>query len=295
MGGAMSDSMTGFSDRFWWSRDGLRLHFRDYPAASDSRPPVVCLHGLTRNARDFEGLAPRLQAQGWRVLCPSMSGRGESAYAKDAMTYTPLNYLQDLDALFEAEAASRAVLIGTSLGGILTMLTAATRPGFVAGAIINDIGPVIDPEGIARIKTYVGRNPNWPSWLHAAREMMEAFGDVYPAWSVEDWLVYAKRVARVGEGGRIVYDYDPRIAEPFRLPGGEAPAGDMWPAFQTLEGAPVLVIRGGTSDILAPEVFEAMAERVPGVERLTIPDIGHAPTLDEPEAVSAILETLARV
>lgn len=287
--------MTGHSDRYWWSRDGLRLHFRDYAGANDGRPPVLCLHGLTRNPRDFEGLAPRLQADGWRVMCLSMRGRGESAYARDAMTYTPLNYLQDIDALIEAEGLPRAAIIGTSLGGILTMLLAATRPGFIAAAVLNDVGPVINPAGLDRIRGYVGRGSSWPSWLHAARDIMDGFGDVYPRWSVEDWLIYAKRVARVGDGGRIVLDYDPRIAEPFRMPGGEVPAGDMWPAFELLGTVPLLVVRGARSDILAEAGLAAMQARVPAMRALTIPDVGHTPTLDEPESVAAIRETLAAV
>lgn len=278
--------MRGFEDRYWWSRDGLRLHYREY-AGPTGGLPVLCLHGLTRNARDFETLAPRIAATGRRVLCPTLRGRGESAYARDSMTYAPLTYLSDLDALIAAIGIERAVIVGTSLGGLLTMLIAATHPGFVAGAVLNDIGPAIDPRGLDRIRGYVGKGGGWPSWLHAARDLMAANADVYPRWSIEDFLLFAKRVGRVGEGGRIIFDYDPRIADPFRLPGGEA-AGDMWLAFAALEGVPVLSIRGALSDLFAGETQAEMARRLPGLETLVVEAVGHAPTLDEPECVAAV-------
>lgn len=284
--------MTQFEDRFWSSRDGLSLHFRDY-TGGEGRPPVLCLPGLTRNGRDFEGLAERISGQ-WRVLCPDMRGRGDSAYAKDAQTYTPLQYVQDVEALLEEARIDRFVAIGTSLGGIMTMLLALMQPGRIAGAVLNDIGPVIEPAGLDRIRDYVGQGRSYPTWMHAARALEEAQATVYPKFEIADWLRMAKRVMTVGQSGRIVFDYDMKIAEPFNEPGA-ATAIDLWPAFEALGKAPLLCLRGELSDLLSAETLTQMAERLPAAEMVTVPAVGHAPTLDEPEADAAIGRLLARL
>lgn len=281
-----------YEDGYWWSRDGLRLHYRDYAGRAD-RPPVLCFPGLTRNARDYEQLAERLAGE-WRVILVEFRGRGESAYAKDPMSYVPLAYLQDVEALLEELKIDRFVAIGTSLGGIVTMLLAGTGPERLAGVVLNDVGPEIDPAGLARIRTYVGKAIWYPTWMHAARAVAEANADVYPAFGIEDWLGMAKRLYRVNSSGRIVLDYDMKIAEPFRVPGNEA-APDMWPTIDALQGKPLLVVRGERSDILAPAIAARMAKRVKDAELVTVPGIGHAPTLDEPEAVAGIERLLAKV
>ncbi len=281
-----------YSDGYWWSNDGLRLHYRDYPGPAD-KPPLVCLPGLTRNARDYEGLAARLAGE-WRVICVEFRGRGESAYAKDPMTYVPLVYLQDVEALLAALEIGRFVAVGTSLGGIVTMLLAATDGGRLAGALLNDVGPELNPAGLARIRTYVGKAVWHPTWMHAARAVADANGDVYPGYGIEDWLRMAKRLYRVNSSGRIVLDYDMKIAEPFRVPGNEA-GPDMWPTLDALRERPVLVVRGERSDILSADTADRMRARLPQGELVTIPDVGHAPTLDEPEAVAGIERLLAKV
>ncbi|AJP71924.1 alpha/beta fold hydrolase [Sphingomonas hengshuiensis] len=281
-----------YTDGYWWSNDGLRLHFRDYPGAAD-QPPLLCLPGLTRNARDYETLATRL-AGPRRVLCVEFRGRGESAYAKDPMSYVPLTYLQDVDALLADQGIGRFVAVGTSLGGIVTMLLAATGPERLAGAVLNDVGPELDPVGLARIRTYVGKAVYHPTWMHAARAIAEANGDVYPDYRIEDWLRMAKRLYRVNSSGRIVLDYDMKIAEPFRVPGNEA-GPDMWPTIDALRGRPLLVVRGERSDILRAEVADRMVARHGGAEQVTVAGVGHAPTLDEPEAVAGIDRLLAGV
>lgn len=284
--------MTAYADRFWTSRDGLKLHYRDY-AGRDDRPPVICLPGLTRNARDFETLAQRLAGE-WRVLCPENRGRGDSAYAKDSATYNPMQYVEDLGALFEEAGIDRFVAIGTSLGGLLTMIMAMTIPDKLAGAVLNDIGPEINPEGLERIRGYVGQGRNFPTWMHAARALEESQESAFPDFTAEDWLAMAKRCMVVGSNGRIVFDYDMKIAEPFSKPGGEAGV-DMWPGVDGLAGKPVLLLRGELSDLFKPETLTAMAARLPGCEAVTIPRVGHAPTLDEPESFAAIQRLLAKV
>lgn len=288
----MTGSGAGFEDFFWWSADGLRLHARAYAGRAD-RPAILCLPGLTRNARDFASFAERL-APDWRVLAVEFRGRGESAYAKDPMSYVPLTYAQDIAALIEAAGVNRFVAIGTSLGGIVAVLLAGMMPGRIAGAVLNDIGPDIEPAGLARVRGYVGKSSNHPTWMHAARALQESSGSVYPDWGVEDWLAMAKRVYRLSSAGRIVLDYDARIAEPFRLPGNEA-GPDMWRAFAALRDVPVLVVRGERSDMLSSATAERMLATLPGARLVTVPRVGHVPTLAEPEALGAIEQLLERV
>jgi pimeloyl-ACP methyl ester carboxylesterase len=284
--------MAAWTDGYWWSKDGLRLHYRDYPGPAD-KPPILCLPGLTRNARDFAPLAERLSGD-WRVICLDLRGRGESAYAKDPMTYAPLTYLQDIEALIGALELERFVVFGTSLGGLLAMLLAGTGPDRLAGVLMNDVGPVLGAAGLARIRTYVGRGGSWPTWLHAARSVAEVHGAAFPRYELEDWLAMAKQLCRLTPAGRIVMDYDMKIAEPFKLPGGEAGV-DLWPALEGLKKVPVLLVRGALSDLLSDETAAEMARRLPLLECVTLPDIGHAPTLFEPECVAAIDRLLGRV
>jgi pimeloyl-ACP methyl ester carboxylesterase len=284
--------MAAWSDGYWWSNDGLRLHYRDYPGSA-ARPPILCIPGLTRNARDFEGVADRLAGE-WRVICVDLRGRGESAYAKDPMTYVPLTYLQDMEALIRELGLTRFILFGTSLGGLITMLLAKGDSKRLAAAMINDIGPVIVERGLDRIRGYVGRSQSWPTWLHAARHFSEMLADVYPRWSLEQWLIFAKRICKLTPGGRITLDYDMRIAEPFKVPGG-ATGFDLWRAFEGLKGVPSLVVRGEISDLLDEGIVANMLASNPAMETVTVPGVGHAPTLDEPEAVEAIERLLARV
>ena len=284
--------MATWSDGYWWSNDGLRLHYRDYPGPA-GKPLILCIPGLTRNARDFDGVAGRL-AGSWRIICVELRGRGESAYAKDPMTYVPLTYLQDMEALIRELALDRFILFGTSLGGLITMLLAASEGPRIAGALVNDIGPELDERGLARIRSYVGRSQSWPTWIHAARHFAESQREVYPGWRLEQWLTFAKRLCRLGPGGRISFDYDMRIGEPFRIPGG-ATGFDLWKAFGGLRGIPSLAVRGEHSDLLSAATLERMTATVPELEAVTVPNVGHAPTLDEPEAIAAADRLLARV
>ncbi|WP_294328768.1 alpha/beta hydrolase [uncultured Sphingomonas sp.] len=285
-----------FTDGYWWSNDGLRLHYRDYGGQGGGRtdrPAILCLHGLTRNARDWEDVADRLAGE-WRLIVPEMRGRGESGYARDPMSYVPLVYLQDVEALLNQLELPRVVAFGTSLGGILTMLLAATDRDRIAAALLNDVGPELDPAGLGRIRGYVGKQVSHPTWMHAARALAEGNGDAYPTYQVQDWLHMAKRLHRLNSAGRIILDYDMKIAEPFRVPGNEA-GPDMWRAYEALAGKPVGILRGSLSDILPATVAEAMVARLDGAELTTVADVGHAPVLTEPESVAAIDRLLARV
>ena len=279
-----------FSDGWYWSADGLRLHYRDH-AGPDGRPVLLCLPGLTRSARDFEGVAAHYGGH-WRVICADLRGRGESAYAKDSLSYVPLTYAQDIAALIAAAGIERFVAIGTSLGGIVSMLLAGTSVTRMAGVVLNDIGPVIEANGLARIRANVGRSSTWPTWLHAARELAGRNAGIYPGWATPDWLLFAKRLCRLTPAGRIVFDYDARIADAMQLPGTDL---DLWSAFAALANVPVLSVRGELSDVLTVGTQVEMATRHPGLRIATIHGVGHAPTLDEAESVAAIDLFLAEI
>lgn len=286
--------MSEYTDGYWTSRDGLKLHYRDYAGPAD-RPPVLCLPGLTRNVRDFENLAGHLSGA-WRVICPEMRGRGDSDYAKDAATYNPLQYVDDMGQLFEQAGIDRFVAIGTSLGGLMTMIMALTMPERIAAAVINDVGPILDPAGLARIKGYVGSGRSFPTWMHAARGLEESQAIAYPDYGISDWLAMAKRLMVLSSNDRVVFDYDMKIAVPLAALDVDAPpAGDPWAGINALAGRPLLFIRGELSDILSLATLAEMQRRLPEAEAVTIPRTGHAPTLDEPEARAAIARLLARV
>ena len=281
-----------YQDRFWNSADGLRLHYRDYPGRED-RPPLLCLHGLTRNSRDFAGLAERYAGE-WRVIAPDMRGRGDSDHAKDSSTYALPNYLADLELLFESEGIGRFVAIGTSMGGLLTMLLAATNRDRIVAALLNDVGPEVETGGIEHIRSYLGQQRSFPTWIHAARAIEEVQRASFPDNTIEDWLAAAKRSMVLGQNGRITFDYDMAIAEPFNASGSE-PVPDLWPAFEALAGRPLVLVRGEISRLLSAGIAAEMQRRVPDMEVAIVPRVGHAPTLSEPPAIAALDRMLARI
>lgn len=283
-----------YEHHFWTSADGLQLHYRDYagPEGSD-KSPVICLHGLTRNARDFAAIAAHI-AQYRRVIVPEMRGRGRSEYAKNTQSYSPATYVGDVNMLLAQLDIKRLVSIGTSMGGLMTMMMAAHNPALFAGVVINDIGPEIAPEGLSRIGSYVGQGGSYPSWMHAARALRSVHNSAFPDYNLDQWLDMAKRTLVVGQNGRISYDYDMAIAEPFRQPGNAAPP-DLWPAFDALKDVPTVLIRGELSDLLSTQTVARMKERHSDLTLATVPSVGHAPMLDEPESLDAIMQLLERV
>ena len=287
-----SAAAPAFADRWWTSGDGLKLHFRDYPGRTD-RPPLLCLPGLTRNARDFAQLAERLAGE-WRVLSVDLRGRGDSAYAKDPVSYNPLQYADDLERLLAEQGIGRFVAIGTSLGGLLTMLLAARAPERIVGALLNDVGPELAPAGLARIRDYIGQARSYPTWMHAARAVEETQAQAFPDYQASDWLAMAKRVMVLGGNGRIVFDYDMKIAEALGPPSND-PEFDWWPALLALNGRPVTLLRGELSDVLTVAAQQQMAQRLPSAEAVTVPRVGHAPMLDEPASAAALDRLLARI
>ena len=271
--------------RTWRSAEGLTLHARDYPDADGAaRLPVICLHGLTRNARDFEALAPWIAARGRRVLAVDVRGRGLSDRDPTA-SYWLSTYADDVRRLAEALGIARAIFIGTSMGGLITMELAGLAPSLVAGAIINDIGPAPAAEGLARIASYVGKTPVFNGWGNAALYLQRQNEAALPHYRAEDWQRMAARMFRE-EDGRVEADYDPAIATAFAT----APLlTDPWDRWNGLcSGRPLLLLRGALSDLLTPGDATRMIAEHENARLREIPDVGHAPMLDEPEALAAI-------
>ena len=285
--------MASWDDRYWTSRDGLKLHYRDYAGPAD-RPPVLCLHGLTRNARDFESLAERL-AGDWRVITPDFRGRGLSERDPVADHYMPPTYAADVLQLLDELAIPEAVFIGTSLGGIVTMIVAGFAPQCIAGALLNDIGPELSKTGIDRIKDYVGHQVVFADWADAAKKLSARHAEAHPAYGPDQWLAYAKRVAHQTQQG-IEFDYDMAIAEPFQGMDEKTTSGsNAWPLLTGLSGKPLTILRGEHSDLLSIEIARKMVETVPGAELVTVANVGHAPDFEEPESVEAVDRLLRKV
>jgi pimeloyl-ACP methyl ester carboxylesterase len=289
--------MEDFAWVSWDAADGTRLAARDYPAVGPERgAPVLCLHGLTRNSRDFEAVAPWIAGQGRRVIVPDVRGRGRSGYAADPQSYHPGVYVADLLALLDKLEIGKVVAVGTSMGGLIAMVFSAMAPERLAGAALNDVGPQISPVGLARIGGYAGRTADVADWAGAAAYAKAINGVAFPGYGEADWMAFARRIYRDGERGPVL-DYDPGIITPMAQPeGGLAPQPDLWPLFERLAegGRPLLLIRGAISDLIEPEVAAEMRRRAPQMRYAEVAGVGHAPMLIEPEAKAALAEFLAR-
>ncbi|MBJ7447391.1 MAG: alpha/beta hydrolase [Brevundimonas sp.] len=286
-----------FVERRWKSADGLNLSARDYAAvAGQAKLPVIAIHGLTRNAADFEVIAPQIALAGRRVLAVDVRGRGRSDRATDPLTYQPATYAQDVLALMSALGIERAVFVGTSMGGLITMAIAAIRSKVVAGAILNDIGPEVSPVGLARIASYAGQSVIINDWADAAAHAKRLNEIAFPHYTDADWDAFARRTFRIGTEGTPVPDYDTDIAVPIRAAGAKALVPNLWPMFGRLtRGRQVLLVRGETSDLLSPEIVAKMRKRAPKMDYVEVPGVGHAPMLDEPAVKEALFPFLSEL
>jgi pimeloyl-ACP methyl ester carboxylesterase len=284
--------MTGFADRDWASAEGLRLYARDYPAGpGEARLPVICLHGLTRNSADFEAVAPWLAAAGRRVLALDVRGRGRSDRDPEPARYNPAVYAGDVLGLMDRLGIGRAVFVGTSMGGLITMMAALAAPDRVAAAVLNDVGPELSLKGLTRIGGYVGQAGPFADWSAAADYARRTNAIAFPDYGEADWDRFARRLCAVNAAGEIVLAYDPAISAAIPQ-ASEAP--DLWPMFGPLAaGRPVLLVRGALSDILDEAIAARTAERAPQVRQAVVPGVGHAPMLTEPAARAAIEDFLA--
>lgn len=279
--------MSEYRDVWYQSPDGLRLYARDYPGpASSAALPVLCMHGLSRNSADFSGLAATLATER-RVIVAEQRGRGRSDYDINPANYTPFTYADDMFHLLDTLAVQKVVLIGTSMGGLMSFIMAGRHPARIAGMVINDIGPEIDPRGLARIQHYVGRVAPARTWDEAVARTREINGEAFPDYTDDDWLDFA-RALYVERDGVPVLAYDPAISQAMSDEDSGAVPPDLWPLFEAIVDVPMLVVRGELSDILAPACVARMRDMDSDLHVVEVPRVGHAPTLMEPAALQAI-------
>ena len=268
------------------SGDGrLDLHAREYPGAG---PALLLMHGLTRNAADFEGLAAHLKGR-YRLIVPDQRGRGLSDYDPDAANYRPDVYVADMWALLDSLQIDRAGLIGTSLGGLMAMIMGAAKPDRVSAIVLNDVGTELMEEGIERIRSYTGQTNEMGDWGEAANRCKAINAAALPDLTHPDWLAFARRVCIEGPDGNVVFAYDPAISEGLDEDQPSAVPADLWPVWDMIDTMPALVLRGEISDLLSPATVAEMRRRHSGsFESVVVPKRGHAPLLDEPVALKAI-------
>jgi pimeloyl-ACP methyl ester carboxylesterase len=285
----------GCQSRFITAPDGLMLHVRDYGERGGARLPVVCLPGLSRTGEDFDALAGALAydiAAPRRVLALDLRGRGLSAYDRDPQNYTVAVELGDVIAVLAACEAAPAVIVGTSRGGLIAMAMAPRQPGAIAGVVLNDIGPVVELQGVLRIKGYVGKLPE-PKSFEDGAEILRRLADAqFPKLAAADWLAAAKRNWRKGKRG-LVTTYDVGLAHNLAAVTADSPMPTLWPEFEALAQVPVLAVRGANSDILSTATVAAMQARHPGMETFEVPDQGHAPLLDDAATIGRIASFVA--
>jgi pimeloyl-ACP methyl ester carboxylesterase len=284
---------SGYVSHFISAADGLRLHVREYGSRIARLLPVVCLPGLARTSADFHALAGALaqdRAEPRRVVVLDYRGRGRSEHDRNPQNYNLAVELADVLAVLTALGLGPGVFIGTSRGGILSMLMAAARPTALAGVVLNDIGPVIEPKGLVRIKSYVGKLPQPKNVQEGAEILRRLFDAQFPRLDSADWLAAAHRTWEEDRKGRLVPTYDVRLAKTLEGIDLERPLPALWKEFDALANLPVQVIRGANSDVLSRETVDAMAARRRSLETLVVPDQGHAPLLAEPDVIRCVAD-----
>jgi len=279
---------------FVTAQDGLRLHVREYGLRIAPALPVVCLPGLSRTVADFDELAPALAncSPTRRVIAIDSRGRGQSDYDSNADNYNLAVELGDVVTILTALEIGPAVFVGSSRGGILTMLLGVAHPTAIAGAVLHDIGPVIEPKGLARIKSYVGKLPQPRSYEEGAEILRRLFDAQFPKLSGVQWLAAARRAWKIDDG-KLLPTYDVRLAGTLAEFDIERPLPSLWNEFDALARVPVLVIRGANSDILSAATVTAMQARHPGMEAIEVADQGHVPSFDS-AVIFRIAEFLAK-
>ena len=274
-------------DVFYTAHDGLTLYAADY-GQKDSDTVILCMHGLTRNHKDFEPMMEGLGLEA-RFISVDVRGRGKSDRDPGGATYQPPLYAQDMAALMAHLKLDKVILIGTSMGGLMAMLMAKAFPEKIRGIVMNDVGPEVNPAGLKRIAGYAGGNEIFDSWGDAAAAIGQTQASVYPEYEEEDWMAFARRTCVERADGKIVFDYDPVIVQGMgsTTPGWRVNFA-MWRVFAAMKSIPLLIIRGETSDILTDKTARRMQRRHKGSALLTVPGRGHTPFLDEPQSLDAI-------
>jgi pimeloyl-ACP methyl ester carboxylesterase len=284
--------MSQFEERLFETEDGLTLYCRDYAAPTPSAATVVCLHGLSRNSRDFQDLAPALN-QHFRVLVPEQRGRGRSDYDTVPSRYNLMQYVEDTHAMLVAFQCERVSVVGTSMGGLMTFALNALYPDLIHRAVINDIGPDIAPAGLERIQSYVGVAGPFDDWDQATTYVRSISQSIFPDWQAAQWAAFARQ-CYVEQNNQIIADYDPKIGEALSQQDTGAESSALWSLFDTLREVPLLLIRGALTDLLSEACVQGMQDRANHLELLTVPNVGHAPMLTEAEVPEAIMAFLTQ-
>ncbi|MGH1371398.1 MAG: alpha/beta fold hydrolase [Cellvibrionaceae bacterium] len=276
---------TKYRDIYYRVDQGLRLYARDYPGAA-SPTVLLCLHGLSRNSADFEPLCEFLSGR-YRIISVDQRGRGLSQWDAEPSRYQLPNYVEDMWALLDQQGIDRVVVVGTSMGGLMGMLMAAQRPERIQGLVINDVGPEVDPKGLARIMGYVGKAVQVETWDDAVAQTKAINQVCFPNFTSEQWWAMARRTYRENDQGVPIPNYDPQISTPIHDEDSAAVPTDLWPIFESIS-VPLLALRGGLSDLMSADCLQTMATLQPHMQWVEIDGVGHAPVLDEPQAVAAI-------
>lgn len=284
-----------WQDRWWQTGDGLRLYARDYPAnAGRVRLPVICLHGLTRNSADFEDVAPLIAGLDRRVIVPDLRGCGLSENDPDPSNYHVWTYGKDVLDLCDSLGIGRAIFVGSSLGGLVTMVLSTLRPNLIKSAVLNDAGPVMSPKGLARIEGLAAlRDIAYRNWHDAAVHVAEQHKVAFPDYQHADWLRFARRVFIKGRDNLLRPAFDPRITEAFAGMTPASAATELGPCYASLaHGRRILLVRGALSDVLDAGEARKMTAVSKEVKRVDIDKVGHMPSLAEPQARAALIDFL---
>jgi len=280
------------------AQDGLRLHVREYGPRAATTVPVVCLPGLTRTTADFDMLAPKLAYDGpeRHVVALDSRGRGRSEYDRNPQNYNLAVELADVVSVLTAMEIGQSVFVGSSRGGLLSMMLAVAHPNALAGVILHDIGPVIEPKGLARIKSYVGKLPQPASFAEGAEILRRLFGAQFPKLTPDQWLTAAHHTWRT-ENGKLRPTYDERLAHALAEFDIERPLPPMWNEFDAMTRVPVLVVHGANSDILSSATVDAMKAHHPNLEVIEVADQGHTPLLEGEliDRIAAFVEKCAEM
>ena len=277
------------------SNDGLKLYATSR-GPSNAEMTVLCMHGLTRNAKDFDPLIDAIGEERYRFISVDVRGRARSDRDPNPENYTPPVYVGDMATLLDQLGLRRVALIGTSMGGLMSMLMMKTMPDRISGVVLNDVGPKLEPAGLARIGGYVGEIAPLENWQVAADALAQTQGSAFPGKDTDFWMAFAKRTFRELEDGRVILDYDPAIADSLKkIKAGAVTRFAMWRLFNAMKRAPLLVVRGEISDLFSAKTAGLMVKRHPDAKEIVVPNVGHAPILDEPEAVAGISAFLAKL
>lgn len=269
-----------FQEKYYSSQDGLKLYYRDYNQGNSDKTPLLCLHGLTRNSKDYDRFARHYSA-GQRVISLDIRGRGKSEHDPDYTNYHIPTYAQDVLTFLAHEKLDQVIAVGTSMGGLISMTIGAIKPDVFKAIILNDIGPEIDPKGIKRISAFVGNAIVLKNWQQAIKGVKVINGAMFPDYDTTDWETFARNTFREHEDGTITADYDQAIGTAIRESADNAVPVDLWPMFKSLAQIPIMTLRGEDSDILSRETLDRMAREHPKFTAITVPNRAHTPDLFE--------------